>query len=159
MDITNDWIKAKNRRGFVIEKRSYTINGAVYNVDGKHVILHPTKQERKIADLLCEKYGKIVEFVPQIMYPQGIQTPDYLIDGERFDLKTPSVRGKNLLYSMVYKKSRQSPNFLFDITNCPLDMAEIERQVKGLYKSQHTRFIEKVVLIKNEDVLKVYCKK
>lgn len=56
-----------------------------YRVDGKHVILRPSRQERDIAEMLSRKYGKTVELVPQVLYPQGIQTPDYLIDGERLD--------------------------------------------------------------------------
>ena len=54
------------------------------------------------------------------------QTPDYLIDGERFDLKSPIGRGNNLLYGMIAKKKEQSHNFIIDITNCPLSMEELE---------------------------------
>ncbi len=120
------------------------------------MVLRPTEQERIIADLLRKKYGKSVELVPQIMYPQGIQTPDYLIDNERFDLKSPTGRGKNLLYGMLAKKNKQSPNFIFDVTNCPLSDDEIERQIDSIFNSNHTRFVECIVLIRNEDVIKVY---
>ncbi|MDE7478417.1 MAG: hypothetical protein K2M91_10785, partial [Lachnospiraceae bacterium] len=41
-----------------------------------------------------------------VLYPQGIQTPDYLIDGERFDLKSFKSGGKNLIYNMVSKKKK-----------------------------------------------------
>ncbi len=117
MDITNEWTKAKGLKGTVAEKREYIVDGITYKVDGKHVILHPTEQERKVAKVLSEKYGKAVEFVPQIMYLQGIQTPDYMVDGDRFDLKSPTGRGKSLFYGMLAKKKRQSPNFIFDVTN------------------------------------------
>ena len=70
-----------------MEKRLYMANGANYTVDGKHVILKPSDKERAVAAVLCGHYGKAVELVPQILYPQGIQTPEYLIDGKRFDLK------------------------------------------------------------------------
>jgi len=156
MDITNEWTKPKGLEGTVAERQEYTVNGVTYKVDGKHVILRPTEQERKIARILREKYGKNVEFVPQIMYPQGIQTPDYMIDGDRFDLKSPTGRGKGLLYGMLAKKKKQSPNFLFDVTNCPLSDSEIDRQINSIFISNHTRFVECIVLIKNEDVIKVY---
>lgn len=114
------------------------------------------KKKLKIANVLSKRYGKAVDLIPQVMYPQGIQTPDYLIDGERFDLKSPTGNGKNLLYSMVSKKSKQSPNFIFDVTACPLSEKEIERQMHGLYNSRHTKFIEKIVLVKYGKVQKVY---
>jgi len=88
------------------------------------------------------------------MYPQGIQTPDYLINGERFDLKTFKSSGKNVFYNMIAKKKKQSPNFIFDITECPLSAEEIERQINGLYSSHHTRFIEKIVVMKDGKIEK-----
>lgn len=150
-----EWTK-KDKKGSVVEKRSYIVGGVNYIVDGKHIILKPSEKEREVAAILSVKYGKKVELVPQIIYPQNIQTPDYLIDDERFDLKSPTGQGKNVLKGMVAKKKNQSPNFIFDITDCPLDDEEIERQLKFLYNSNHTRFIEKIVVIKKGKVLKVY---
>lgn len=157
-DITQIWIKSKITKGKVSNLQKYTINGVTYEVDGKHIVLQPTERERDLAIILSEKYGKNVEFVPQVMYPQGLQTPDYLIDGERFDLKSPTGSGKNLLYGMIAKKKKQSPNFIFDITECPLSEDDIERQIYGLYISQHTKFIKKIVIVKNEEIIKVYDK-
>ena len=155
-DITQEWTRTKGTKGTVTSRQEYIVNGVTYKVDGKHVILRPTKQEREVADTLSKKYGKNVEFVPQVMYPLGIQTPDYLIDGVKFDLKSPTGRGKNLLYGMLAKKKKQSPNFIFDITDCPLSEEEIKSQINGLYASQHTRFVEKIVVVKNWEILKVY---
>lgn len=155
MDITNEWTK-KDKKGFVVEKLSYIVGGINYIVDGKHVILKPSEQERRIAAILSEKYGKDVELVPKVDYPPNIQTPDYLIDGERFDLKSPTGKSKNLLYNLVSKKRKQSSSFIFDITDCSLSDDDIERQVKELYFSRHTRFIDKIVIMKNGEVLKVY---
>ena len=89
------------------------------------------------------------------MYPQGIQTPDYLIDGERFDLKSFKSAGKNVIYNMVSKKKNQAPNFIFDFTKCQLSESEMERQIIVLYSSMHTRFIKKIVVMKDGNILKV----
>lgn len=159
MDITNEWTKTKGIKGTVAERQEYTVNGTTYKVDGKHVILHPTKQEREVADALCERYGKNVEFVPQIVFPQGVQTPDYMIDGHRFDLKSPIGKGKNLLYGMIAKKKEQSHNFIIDITNCPLSMEELEGQADRLYGSWRVSFLEKLVFMKNGEIVKVLDRK
>ncbi len=156
-DITREWIR-KDKKGSIAEKLFYIVNGITYVVDGKHVILQPTEHEREVAAVLSKKHGKTVEFVPQVMHPPGIQTPDYIIDGDRFDLKSPAGQGKNLLYGMLAKKRNQSPNFIFDITDCPLPEYDIERQIKGIYASWHTRFVEKIVVIKNGNILQVYAR-
>lgn len=107
MDITNEWTRSTGTKGSVVERQKYTVNGTIYNVDGKYVILRPMEREREVAAILSEKYGKHVEFVPQITVPQGVQTPDYLIDGERFDLKSPTGRSKDLFYNVVSKKENK----------------------------------------------------
>lgn len=156
MNITNEWTKNTGIEGSVIERQEYTVNGTIYRVDGKHVVLRPTDQEMTVANVLSAKYGKTVEVVPQVMYPQGIQTPDYLIGGERFDLKSLMNAGKNVVYNMVSKKKTQSSNFILDITNCPLQVNEIERQIAGLYASTHTKFVEKIVVFKGNAIIRVY---
>lgn len=156
MEITGDWTKVQERKGCIIEKQSYVSNGTAYAVDGIHVILKPSEQERNVAKILSEKYGKTVELVPRVVYPQGMQTPDYLIDGERFDLKSPIGSGKQLLYNMVVRKRRQSANFIFDITECPLSNDEIRQQAMALYYSRHTRFIDKIVIMRSGEILNVY---
>lgn len=159
MDITNEWTQSKGIKGSIVEKQEYTVDGTIYRVDGKHVILRPTNQEKEIAGILSGKYGKKVEFVPQVLYPQGIQTPDYLIDGERFDLKSPTGRSKDLLYNVVSKKRKQAPSFVFHVTDCPLSGDEIRKQVEALYFSRHTRFTDKIVIMKNGKIWKVYGRK
>ena len=155
MDITNEWTK-KGKTGSVVKKLSYIVGGINYIVDGKHVILKPSDKERAVAAILSEQYGKQVELVPQIMYPQGIQTPDYLIDGERFDLKCFKSAGKNVIYNLISKKKNQSPNFIFDMTDCPLSLEEIERQIVGVYSSNHTRFVNEIIVMRNGKIIKVY---
>ncbi len=159
MDITNEWTKSKGAKGTVSERQEYIVNGITYRLDGKHVILRPTGQERQVARVLSEKYGKNVELVPQVMYPQGIQTPDYLIDGDRFDLKSPRGRGKNVIYGLIAKKRKQADNFIVDVSDCPLSVEEIKTQIESLYTSPRVGFLEKVVLMKGEKVLKVYGRK
>lgn len=159
MDITAEWTKNKGTQGTVSEKHEYTLAGTTYRVDGKHVVLHPTAKEKAVAASLSSKYGKAVELVPQILYPQGMQTPDYLIDGERFDLKSPTGSGKNLLYGMIAKKRRQSHNFIIDITECPLSIEELEKQAGDLYRSPRVGFLEKIVFMKNGEVEKVFDRK
>ena len=159
MDITKAWTETQGKQGSVSEKNEYAINGKTYKVDEKHVFHRFSDYERQIAEILAVRYGKTVELVPLALFPQKVQTPDYLIDGEWFDLKTPKGKSANLLYNQVAKKIMQASNFIFDLTKCPLPIDEIERQVNGLYSSRHTRFIDKIVLMRNGEILKVYGRK
>ena len=158
-DITNEWEskKSDSRKFEILDK--YIVDGETYIVDGRHVVSDYSEKEKNIAELLLNEFGGTVQMVPRIVYPQGKSTPDYIYDGERYDLKEPTGESKNVLYNMVAKKKTQACNFIFDITNCPLSEANVITQIEGLYKSKHTRFIDKVILIKNQKVIGVYKRK
>ena len=59
------------------------------------------KEEKEIADLIAGKYGKSVQMVPRINFPLGVFTPDYLIDGKKYDLKTIHGVGKSVIFDAV----------------------------------------------------------
>lgn len=158
MDITKEWANTQNKKGSVTNRQFYTVNGVKYEVDNKHITLKPSSKEISIADTLSQKYGKNIELVPQIVYPQNIQTPDYIIDGERFDLKSPTGKGKDVLRDLIKRKKKQSPNFIFDLTDCPLTDEDVERQVTSIFSWHHTRFVDKIVIMKGNNILKVYKK-
>lgn len=155
-DITSDWTKKENRTGSVKDLHEYVVDGQKYAVNGIHVKLDYSKHELEVAENIAKLYGKDVQMVPRIVYPQYKKTPDYIIDGERWDLKTISTIGKNVFYNSVKKKKRQADNFLFDITDCQMDMKDIEMQVLNLFRTTHLTNINNVALYKNGKLIKVY---
>ena len=134
----------------------YTINGVRYSVDGKNVILDYSPKEKSVAELLQKEFGGEIKMIPRILKPQGVSTPDYIFRGDAFDLKELLGTSKNLVYNAVSKKARQAPNFILDVSNCPLDMDEITKQIDYVYWSKHTRFIDKIIVIRNNQVSNVY---
>lgn len=155
-DVTSSWIKSGKNPGNVEELQEYIVNGEIFKVDGKKVVLDYSVHEKKVAETIATLYGKDVRMVPRVTYPQGISTPDFKIDDVDWDLKTISTGGKNVFYNAVKKKKRQASCFIFDVTNCPLDMSEINQQIINLFRSTHLTFIDKVGLYKNEQIIKVY---
>ena len=93
IDITNQY---KTKKHYQVNKQKYFIdsNGNKYFVDGKQVILKPTQRELKVANLLGEVIGGNVNIIPRINQPFGIKTPDYIVNGEKFDLKQITGGGK-----------------------------------------------------------------
>ncbi len=158
----NNSVRASNGRitkeniKTVTDLTAYTVDGVTYEVDGKHVILDNTEHEKEVATLISEKLGRNVEMIPRIVYPQGISTPDYIIEGKKYDLKEPTGSGKNVLYNMVNKKKKQADNFIFDISKCPLDEDSIHMQIEGIYSSSHTSFVNDIIIIKDGKIKQIY---
>ncbi len=145
-------------KGKITILSEYTVNGVTYTVDNKHVLAKSTERERKVAELLSEEFGKEVLLVPRIVYPQGISTPDYIIDGEKYDLKAPTGISKHVLYNMVNSKKRQADNFVFDISNNPQEFKALEEDIQYIFNMPHTSFVKKIVVIKDGKIIKTYKK-
>lgn len=146
---------------YEIEEQKYFVdnNGNKYNVDGKKVILEPTDKEKEVANLLGEIYGGKVRIIPRINEPAGIKTPDYMIENRKYDLKEIYGNSKNTLYNAIAKKKEQSDNFIFDISNTKMNIIEAINQIQGIYKSKHKDWVNEIILIKNNKILKMYKRK
>ncbi|MBQ9165654.1 MAG: hypothetical protein IJX71_01805 [Oscillospiraceae bacterium] len=159
-DITGNWFPdAVPGSHEVKDLMEYTVDGVTYRVDGKHVVLDYSRGEKAVAELLERTVGGEIFMVPRVNNPPQISTPDYLFNGRPYDLKQITGSSKNTLYNAISKKKRQSKNFIFDITECPLNIDELLLQVDGLYRSSHTRFVEEIILIKSDEILKVFQRK
>ena len=160
IDITNKVLN-KDKKEYRVEEQQYFIdnNGNRYNVDGKHVIIKSSVREREVANILGKIYGGKINLVPVVLSPKGIKTPDYNVNGEKFDLKEVFGNGKNTLDTAISNKKQQSNNFIFDISKTNMKKVESIKQIKGIYKSEHRKWVSTIILIKDKEILKVYQRK
>lgn len=155
-DITSEWSGTTRKSGAVIDLQDIVIDEKKYRVDGRYVLLDYSEHEKNVAEIVAKMYGKEVQMIPRVTYPQGVSTPDFKINGKGWDLKTISTDGKNVLYNAIKKKKRQAGSFIFDVTDCPLEEDEIIVQVNNLFRSTHLSFLEEVALYKDEKIIGVY---
>lgn len=158
IDITNEFTSKKK---YQIKKQKYFISdeGVRYNVDGKHVILKPTEREVEVAGLLGKALGGKINIIPRINEPPNIKTPDYIIRNEKFDLKQITGGGKYVIEGNLRKKKKQSNNFIIDLTNAKIDLKEAELQIESIYISKRYLWIDKIIVIKEDNIIKAYKRK
>lgn len=89
-------------------------------VDGKHVQLDHTEEERTIAKVLVNYLGKNVEFAPQVLMPQNVRTSDYIVDSTPYELKTSTGAGKNTAFDMIKHRKGQASHFVINIDRTKL---------------------------------------
>lgn len=154
IDVTEIYSDKKYYR---IKKQKYYIDefGNKYNVDGKHVILKPTKREIEVAKILGRIYGGKVRLIPVVLKPKGIKTPDYLVNNEKFDLKEPKGGAKTTIYDLFKHKSKQADNFIIDIYKSKLNRESSIRQAQNIFYSKHRKWIKTIILMDNNIILKI----
>lgn len=159
-DITYKTFKNGKQEYELVEQQYFMDeSGNKYNIDGKNVKIKANEKERTVANLMGETYGGEVKLVPVVLNPKGIKTPDYMINGEKFDLKEIFGNGKNTLDTAISKKKEQSKNFIFDISNTEMQTIEAINQIQSIYKSKNRAWVEQIILIKDNKVLKIYKRK
>ena len=161
IDITKKVIQKREKKKNIEFLNEIIVNGVTYKVDNKHIILRPKRDELEIAEILAEKLGWKVSIRPNIIYPQNICSADYDIDGELYDLKTPLSNNIHAIYNCIHKKKKQANNFIIEISKSGLTWEEAIEQIENeIYKSKHTNFVNRIVLIeKNSKKIKVYQRK
>ena len=104
-------------------------------------------------------YGGNVQLVPVVLNPQGIKTPDYIIKGEKFDLKEPTGNSQTTIYDLFKHKSKQADNFIVDIHKSGLNKSESIKQSEKIFYSKHRMWIKTIILMDNNKVFKVLKRK
>lgn len=133
--------------------------GNKYYVDGKNVVLDYSESEKNVANWLKETFGGEIYMLPRVNIPEGIQTADYLFRGEKWDLKEIKSTGKNVLDNRVNGLKKQANNFIFDISNTTISIKKIKNQIDKLYESPNRKWINKIMLIKNQKLICIYIRK
>ena len=152
-----DWFPGSVPRSHeIIRLQEYTKDGVTYVVDGYAVVMKPSRNELRIAELLRDKIGGKIEIVPKVNIPQGVKTSDYLFHEICYDLKTIEGGGPSTLRDAVKKKKGQSRRFILDLTNSPLTDDDAEKQMHGMFGDKHTAFVEEIVIIRGDKIAKIF---
>lgn len=159
-DVTSEWIiNAKPNTHIVKDRKYFEHSGIKYKVDNKNIVLDYSNNEKDVAIWLENTFGGEIYMLPRINKPDGIQTADYLFRGEYWDLKTINGSGKRILEDSIKKKKRQAKNFIFDITNSKIEKYNLFEQLKKLYNSKATDWIDKIIIKKGENASIIYIRK
>ena len=159
-DSTDFWKDADRRAGEDFYPgvknpgKAFYKDGQRYEIDGHHVKFEPSQHEREIAEVLAEQMHDRVILQPKVEHPPGIRMPDYVIAGKGYDLKSISGNGKNTLDNAVKDKKGQATNFVLDITNFAVSEDEMLRQASHVIERRE--WIDKVILIRNNEIIRIF---
>lgn len=132
--------------------------GKEYKVDGKYVVLDYSKHEKEVADVIANKYGKDIKMVPRVLNPPGIKTPDYIMNGEKLDLKVINSRGRNAFYNALRKNKKQADRFIFDLKD-EFEEEWLNEQINSIFGSNHYRCIKEIIIYSDGKIIKAIKRK
>lgn len=161
-DATEEWFEKAKPNDFTLsDKNSITYNGIKYEIDGKNIVLDLKDDEIKSIKAFGKTFGGYFELCPRILIPEGVSTPDFFMNGIRFDLKSPGKNkpastNTNTLLNAIQRKKKQADCFLFDTTRAKmLSRDDFIKQAEALYSRDKTKFVNTIVLMDENGVYKV----
>lgn len=123
-----------------------TIKGNI--VDNRKVLLDYSRGELDVAFWFSLIFNDEVYLVPRVVYPQNISTLDFIIKGEKWDLKEIYGNGNNTIDRTIQDKKHQSNNFINDITNSNVNEFDVIASIFKIYNSKYRICINKIILKK-----------
>ena len=90
----------------------------------------PRQHEIDVVIVLTEYFKADVEFVPR----SNQQTPDFLIDGVLWELKSPQGKGKNNIERQLKYALHQSANVILDASRSKLHPDKIKRDAEYQFR-------------------------
>lgn len=147
--------RIKHKEKGIYNLNEVNIDGKKYIVDGKSVVLDHSEDEISIAHWIVNNIGGEVYLHPRVVIPKEIRTPDYIWNGEKWDLKTINSHGKNTLTTAVKNTKNQSNNLILDLINNEYTDEEILRNMDRIYLNKAYMFLDKII-VKDGDKLRFF---
>lgn len=156
METTDLWEKPKENIGKVIERKFVVIGGTQHEIDGKKIEFCPSVREREVAEILQKWTGGTVELMPKVNYPKGVRTPDYMLNGAEFDLKSPTGSGKNTISHNVESIKGQARGLVLDISKTGLSEGEVIEQLRKAYRSKRCAHLNITIIVSEDKVIHTF---
>ncbi len=161
IDITKVMLyNTKPSEGKIDVQDFFEYNGKIYQTDGHNVVNKHDKRELEVAILLNKTFGGNVKILPNINFPQGIKSPDYIFKGEKIDLKRiTSKREKDCVKTAIRNCEKQAHNFIIDNTSQTVSDEAIFKQIHSIYKSRKFLWVDTIYVLKNNQFIRIYKRK
>jgi hypothetical protein len=112
----------------------------------------PEKFELTAADILLGYFEYDLEFVLRKVNA----TPDFVINGVAWELKSPTGKGKRNVQHQFNRALKQSRNIIFDARQSKMDIRKIRNQLNYFTKkAKRSKAISRLLLINKESKIEV----
>ena len=153
-----EWIGEKEHK--VFEVTEWIAKGKIHKLDGKHVVIDHDIEERMTAKELSKYFKSDVGLVPRVMN-QGtenlnIRTPDFIIDGETWDMKAINGDSNRTIDNAIKGAKGQTNNIILKINNIYWDNEKTDEAIKRIRANRE--WVKDILVIFKDKSIKRYKK-
>lgn len=115
--------------------------------------------EKEIAEWIAYNMDDVIKMCPRILVPEDIRTPDYIWNGEKWDLKTINSHSKNTISTAIRNVKKQSENVALNLNISSYTDEELINELYMIYENDRYSFLEKIMIIENYVLRGIYKRK
>lgn len=159
-DITEKMHQQVIKEGSVQEQNFIEVDGKKHFVDGHNVVYKHSNRELEVAKLLQQTFGGKVKILPNVNFPQGIKSADYIFREEKIDLKRITSRRMNdCVKTAIRDSKKQAHNFIIDNTLQTVGDDTILKQINEIYEMGKFSWVNMIYVLKDDKFIRVYKRK
>lgn len=127
---------------------NFTINGKTYNTGDRGVTFSKMSKEWDFAKEWVKANGGRIELVPRVTSPQGVPTPDFILDGMQIDLKQPDGGGRWVISHQADALKGQADRMIIDLSNSGLlnRPEELQRQIRKVFNDDKYPWLNQIII-------------
>ena len=111
------------------------------------------KHEQSTVQFLAH-CGHNIELIPKIDI-EGVHTPDFWMDGETWEMKSPCRKGSSVIKNNLQTAARQSVNVIIDLRRIKRDETKSLREIEREFA--HSKRLSKIMVItKSRKIIDFY---
>lgn len=96
---------------------------------------------------------------PRILVPEDIRTPDYIWNGEKWDLKTINSHSKNTISTAIGNAKKQSENVVLNLNVNSYTDKDLISELDRIYANHRYSFLKKIMIIEDYVLRGIYKRK
>ncbi len=118
-----------------------------------------SKYEKEVAQWIADNVGGVVFLHPRILFPQKIRTPDYIWEGDSWDLKTINSHSKNTLSTAVKNIKGQSENIILDLKIDSYTDDILVNELRRIYNNKRYEYLNKTLILRESKLIGIFKRK
>ena len=158
-DITDAFTHSKRHKGQKVERLPISMYPDMGFDESYRLAFDHDAIEKNVAQWLSDEIGGKFYLCPRVELPMRVRSPDYLWDGEWWDLKSVYSHGRNTVTTSIGNARGQSDNVILNLVDPSYEDSDVYIEMSRVFNSDRYAYIKRIMVVEDYRVRFVYKRK
>lgn len=158
-DITDEFTHSKRHKGQKVERLPISMYPDMGFDESYRLAFDHDAIEKNVAQWLSDEIGGKFYLCPRVQIPKRVRSPDYLWDGEWWDLKSVYSHGRNTVTTSIGNARGQSENVILNLVDSSYEDSDVYIEMSRVFNSGRYAYIKRILVVEDYRVRFVFKRK